>query len=67
MKIVRSCIYPKDIQCITGRSERFGRKLINQMKKHFGKRPHQFITVQEFSEYSGIDQGIVHEYLMKVS
>lgn len=67
MKIVRACIYPKDIQCITGRSERFGRRLINQMKEHFGKQPHQFITAQEFSEYSGIDQEIVEEYLMKVS
>jgi hypothetical protein len=67
MKLVRVCIYPKDIQCITGRSERFGRKLINQMKEHFGKQPHQFITAQEFSEYSGIDQEIVEEYLLKVS
>ena len=67
MKIVRSCIYPKDIHCITGRSERYGRKLINQMKKHFGKQSHQFITVSEFSEYSGINEEVVEEYLMKVS
>jgi len=67
MKIVRACIYPKDIQCITGRSERYGRKLINQMKKYFGKESHQFITKQEFSEYSGIDQEIVEDYLKQVS
>ena len=67
MKLVRVCIYPKDIHCITGRSERYGRKLINQMKEHFGKQPHQFITAQEFSEYSGIDQETVKEYLLKVS
>nr|WP_243456758.1 hypothetical protein [Polaribacter batillariae] len=67
MKLVRSCIYPKDIQCITGRSERYGRKLINIMKEHYGKQSHQFITKQEFSEYSGINQEIVEEYLMQVS
>ncbi|WP_417197412.1 hypothetical protein [Bizionia sp.] len=67
MKIVRACIYPKDIHCITGRSERFGRRLLNEMKQHFGKQAHQFITAQEFAEYSGIDQQIVDEYLMKVS
>ena len=67
MKIIRACIYPKDIHCITGRSERFGRRLLNEMKKHFGKQAHQFITAQEFSEYSGIDQQIVDEYLLKVS
>jgi hypothetical protein len=67
MKLVRSCIYPKDIQCITGRSERFGRKLINQMRDHFGKQPHQFITSEEFAEYSGIKLEIVNDYLRKVS
>lgn len=67
MKTVRVCIYPKDIQGITGRSERFGRKLINQMKEYFGKEPHQFITANEFSEYTGIDQETITEYLLKVS
>lgn len=67
MKIVRACIYPKDIQCITGRSERYGRKLLNKIKEYFGKQPHQFITAQEFSEYSGINQEIVDDYLHKVS
>ena len=67
MKIVRACIYPKDIQCITGRSERFGRKLLNKIKSHFGKQKHQFITSEEFAEYSGINLEIVNEYLRKVS
>ena len=63
MKIVRACIYPKDIQCITGRSERYGRKLLNQIKEYFGKKPHQFITAKEFSEYSGIELETVNDYL----
>ena len=63
MKIVRACIYPKDIQCITGRSERYGRKLLNKIKDHLGKEPHQFVTVNEFSEYSGIEVDIVNEYI----
>lgn len=67
IKTVRVCIYPKDIQCITGRSESFGRKLIRQIKQHFDKQPHQFITAKEFSEYSGIDQEIIDEYLQNVS
>ena len=67
MKIIRACIYPKDIQCITGRSERYGRKLLNEIKLHFGKEQHQFITTEEFAEYSGIKLEIVQEYLLKVS
>lgn len=67
MRITRACIYPKDIQCITGRSERYGRKLLNDIKAHFGKQPHQFITSDEFAEYSGIKLDIVNEYLRRVS
>lgn len=67
MKIFRSCIFPKDIQCITGRSERSGRRLLNEIKTHFGKDSHQFVTSEEFAEYSGINLEIVTEYLQKVS
>lgn len=63
MKIIRTCIYPKDIQCITGRSERYGRLLLNKIRVHFGKESHQFITVHEFSEYSGIEEDIINEYI----
>ena len=63
MKIIRACIYPKDIQCITGRSERYGRKLLNDIKTHLGKEQHQFITIKEFSEYSGIEEDIINEYI----
>jgi hypothetical protein len=63
MKIIRACIYPKDIQCITGRSERYGRKLLNEIKVHFGKESHQFVTINEFSEYSGIEVDIINEYI----
>ncbi len=67
MKIFRSCIFPKDIQCITGRSERSGRRLLNEIRTHFGKDSHQFVTSEEFSEYSGININVVNEYLQKVS
>jgi len=63
MKIVRACIYPKDIQRITGRSERYGRKLLNDIRDYFDKEPHQFITIKEFSEYSGIGIDLINEYI----
>jgi len=63
MKTTRVCIYPKDIQCITGRSERFGRSLLNKIKAHFDKKKHQFVTVEEFAEYTGIKIDIVNEYI----
>jgi len=63
----RLCIYPKDIMRITGRSERYGRKLLNEIKVHFDKQPHQFITSDEFAEYSGIKEAIINQYLEQVS
>jgi hypothetical protein len=34
MKTTRICIYPKDIQRITGRSERYGRKQLERIREH---------------------------------
>ncbi len=64
MIIKRVCIYPKDIQRITGRSERYGRKLLKEIKEYFDKEPHQFITLDEFSEYTGIQLNIVNQYII---
>ncbi|KPM46561.1 hypothetical protein AFM12_19250 [Jiulongibacter sediminis] len=55
----RLCIYPKDIQIITGRSERYGRSLIQKMKEHFQKEAHQMITIQEFCQYLGLQEEAV--------
>lgn len=63
MNTKRACIYPKDIQRITGRSERYGRKLLNDIKDYLDKEPHQFVTIDEFSKYSGIQEDIVNTYI----
>ncbi len=59
----RICIYPKDIQLITGRSERYGRRLLQTIRESLNKESHQFITIAEFSEYSGIEIDVVSEYI----
>lgn len=59
----RTCIYPKDIQRITGRSERYGRKLLQVIRRKLNKEPHQFITVDEFAQYAGIDAEVVRSYI----
>ena len=59
----RVCIYAKDIQLITGRSERYGRKLLQTIRENLDKAPHQFVTTHEFSEYSGIEIEVVNRYI----
>lgn len=52
--MTRLCIYPKDVQVITGRSERWGRILLKKIKEQFSKQEHQFVTVEEFCKYTGL-------------
>ena len=51
----RICIYPKDVQVITGKSYRYSRELLMEIRLKLGKSKHHFITIQEFAEYTGID------------
>ena len=55
MKYQRLCIYPKDVQLITGRTERYGCKLLTEIKKKLNKTEHQFVSIDEFCNYTGLD------------
>ncbi len=50
----RICIYPKDIVRITGKSERYARKLIDKIKIQLSKNENQFISVDEFCQFTGL-------------
>ncbi len=59
----RLCIYPKDVQRITGKSERYGRMLLQKIKQYFEKEEHQFVTVEEFCKYTGFKKDDVNLFL----
>ena len=63
MELTRSIIYPKDVQRITGRSDRYGRKLLDKIKKHNSKEKHQFVTIDEFAGYTGLSTDLIKSYL----
>ncbi|MBI9065111.1 MAG: hypothetical protein JEZ14_24215 [Marinilabiliaceae bacterium] len=46
VKLNRICIYPKDVQRITGKSEKSGRRLLKKIRKQLGKEKHRFITTE---------------------
>ncbi|WP_413998130.1 hypothetical protein ACMDB5_10055 [Flavobacterium sp. W1B] len=50
----RVCIYPKDIQRITGKSYRYARLLQIEIKKQLNKQDHQLISIDEFCSYTGL-------------
>ena len=51
----RICIYPKDVQVVTGKSERYGRTIIKMIKERLNKEAHQLVTVDEFCDYMGLE------------
>lgn len=59
----RIIIYPKDVAIITGRSERYGRLVIQRIKEKLGKEKHQLVTVEEFAEYVGVSHVLISEIL----
>lgn len=64
MKTNRLIIYPKDIQRITGKSERYGRSLINKIKRSKSKTKGQFVSLNEFAEFTGLSVAEVESYLL---
>ena len=63
METKRGCIYPKDIQRITGKSEKSGRRLLQKIKNKLQKEEHQFVSVEEFCSYTGLSVEFVWKYL----
>ena len=50
----RVCIYPKDVQRITGKRYLQARLYLIKIKKHFNKEPHHLVSIEEFCEYTGL-------------
>jgi len=64
VETVRLCVYPKDVQRITGKSERYSRMLLQKIKEKFEKEEHQFVSIEEFCSYTGLKQEHVQPLLL---
>jgi len=51
----RVCIYPKDIQRITGKSYRQSTRLMQKIKKDLNKLENEFVSIEEFCIYTGLN------------
>jgi Fic family protein len=63
MKTKRICIYAKDIQRITGKSEKTGYRILDNIRKHMEKEPHQFVTIHKFAKFAGFQPDEVEQYI----
>jgi hypothetical protein len=59
----RVCIYAKDIQNVTGRSERYAYQVIAEIRRIKNKDKNHLVTVREFSEFVGIDQEDIYKLI----
>ncbi|HMK06600.1 MAG TPA: hypothetical protein VK476_03660 [Flavobacterium sp.] len=50
----RVCMYPKDVQRIMGKEYTQARLYLIKIKKHLKKESHQYVSVAEFSNYTGL-------------
>jgi hypothetical protein len=60
----RLCIYPKDIQRITGKSYRQSIRLLQNIRKELNKLPTEFVSVQEFCQYTSLQQEQVELHII---
>ena len=59
----RIVIYAKDVMMITGRKPRAAWKLLAAIRKKYKKKKGQFVTVDEFCEFTGISKDIIIPFL----
>ena len=49
---------------ITGRSEKYSRNLLKQIRQQLDKKQHHFVTVYEFCQFTGMDAEQVQPLLV---
>ena len=62
-EIIRLCIYPKDVQRITGLSYRQSVRYIHRMRADLNKKETELLSVEEFCQYTGLKYKQVSEHL----
>ena len=62
----RICIYPQDVIWITGRSERYARDIIRDIRILHHKQSHQLVTIAEFCSYMGLSYQEVFNVINKI-
>ena len=59
----RIVVYAEEVMIITGHKERAAWKLLAAIRKKYWKKKGQFVTVKEFSAFTGIDEESIYGLL----
>ena len=61
--LTRQVVTARDCSNITGKSERYGRNVLQKIKIQLQKKKHQLITLEEYCDYMGFNPEIVKPFL----
>jgi len=50
----RLCIYPKDIQRITGKSYRQSIRMLQKIREDLNKTQNELVSIEEFCQYTSL-------------
>ncbi|MGL2993525.1 hypothetical protein [Flavobacterium sp. TSSA_36] len=50
----RLCVYPKDIQRITGKSYRQSTRVMQKIRTKFNKVENEYVSIEEFCQYTSL-------------
>jgi hypothetical protein len=59
----RIVIYPKDVQRLTGKSEKSSRELFKKIRLCKAKEKHQFVSIEDFADFTGISVDLIKQHL----
>ena len=59
----RLCIYPKDIQRITGKSYRQSVRLMLKIRTELNKHVNEFVSIEEFCEYTSLKYELIEPHI----
>jgi hypothetical protein len=63
LQFKRICIYPKDIQRITGKSYRQSARMLKAIKLSYEKQDNELLTIDEFCQYTGLKSEQVEPWI----
>ena len=57
----RICIYPKDIQLITGKSYRQSLRILKKIRNHLNKEENEMVSIEEFCSFTSLKyEQVIH-------
>ena len=59
----RSCIYAMEVAQIIGKTHRTAQRLIRKIRKHGGKSRQHYVTIRDFSEFTGIPEEEIRSWM----